>query len=141
MANVSNVELRMGRVSSTLEFAEVRFTLNFSPQEVSQNLLFGLYIPLFEVDDALDSYHWEPNGFFRVGVNWRAFGGLDDFVTWVAQETIRPNGNSTLMLTRRAEFDVGNQEWGNEEYKAMVWVVPEIVEGKAWSNTLRINLG
>jgi len=63
------------------------------------------------VDERLDTYHWEPNG------------------------------NYTFMLTRRKEFDVGNQESGNEEYKAMVWVVPEIVAGRAWSNTLSINLG
>ncbi|MGI8638366.1 MAG: hypothetical protein ACR2MG_00200 [Pyrinomonadaceae bacterium] len=141
MANVSNVRLAMGRVSDRMEFAEVSFSINFSGQEVKENLVFGLYIPLFEIDDDLDIYHLEPNGAFSVGINWQPVDDRDDFVTWISAETIRPNGNSTIFLTRRKEFDVGNQESGNEEYKALVWVIPEIVEGKAWSNTLSINLG
>ncbi len=141
MAHVSNVRLSMGRVSSSIEYAEVNFSINFTSKEVSDNLAFGLFIPLFEIDDAMDTYHWETNGAFNVSVNWRNIGDLDDFITWISSEVIRPNGNSTVVLTRRKEFDVGNQESGNEEYKALVWVIPEIAEGKAWSNTLKINLG
>lgn len=141
MANVSNVRLAMGRVNSTMEFAEVTFTIRFSNQEVKENLAFGLFIPLFEIDDQLDTYHWEANGAFNVSVNWRSIGNQDDFITWITSEVIHPNGNNTLVLTRRKDFNVGNQESGNEEYKALVWAVPEIVEGKAWSNTLSINLG
>lgn len=141
MAHISGVRLSMGRVSNIIEFAEVTFRITFSGQEVKENLAFGLFIPLFEVDDSLDTYHWEANGGFNVNVNWRAVGDLDDFVTWIAQESIRPNGHNSLLLTRRKEFNVGNQESGNEEYKAMVWAIPEIFEGKAWSNTLSINLG
>lgn len=141
MANVSNVRLAMGRVSSSIEFAEVTFSINFSSQEVKENLVFGLYIPLFERDDALDTYHFEPNGAFGGSVNWRSLGDLDDFITWISFESIRPNGNNTIVLTRRKEFNVGNQESGDEEYRALVWVIPEIVEGKAWSNEVSINLG
>ncbi|CAN5706336.1 hypothetical protein BH20ACI4_BH20ACI4_11030 [soil metagenome] len=141
MANVSNVRLAMGRVSNRIEFAEVNFSINFSSQEIKENLVFGLYIPLFERDDELDTYHFEVNGAFGGSVNWRSLGDLDDFITWISFESIRPNGNSTIILTRRKEFDVGNQEDGNEEYRALVWVIPEIVEGKAWSNEVSINLG
>ena len=141
MANVSNVRLAMGRVSNSIEFAQVSFSINFSGQEVKENLAYGLYIPLFEIDDDLDIYNLEPNGAFSVSINWEPVDDRDDFVAWISTEVIRPNGNSTISLTRRREFDVGNQESGDEEYKALVWVVPEIVEGKAWSNTLSINLG
>jgi hypothetical protein len=131
----------MGRVSDQIEFAEVSFLVMFSQQEVAENLLFGLYIPLFEIDDELDTYHWEPNGAFSVSAHWRSIGDLDDFVTWVATDTVRPNGQSSRFFTYRSEFDVKDQESGEEEYKALVWVVPEIVEGKSWTNTLRVNLG
>lgn len=141
MAHVSNVRLSMGRVSSTLEFAEVSCTITFSGKEVADNIAFGMFIPIFERDDGLDTYHWEANGAFNVSVNRRAIGNLDDFITWVSSEVIRPNGNHTISITRRKEFDVGNRESGNEEYRALVWVVPEICEGKAWSNELHVNLG
>ena len=141
MASVNDVKLAMGRVSKNTEFGEVSFRITFSSQEVRENLTFGLYVALFEVDNELDTYHFEPNGAFNVSVNWRAIGDLDDFVAWLTSEQIRPNGSNSLILTRRAQFDVGNQESGEEEYKALVWVVPEIVEGKAWSNTVLINLG
>lgn len=141
MAQVLDIKLAMGRVNSKTEFAEVTFAIAFSPQEVKENLTFGLYIALFEIDDDLDTYHFEANGLSKVSVNWRAIGNLDEFIVSIASEQIRPNGSHSLSLRRRSEFDVGNQEAGNEEYKALVWVIPEIVEGKAWSNTLSINLG
>jgi|GEM_PF-6043881 len=50
------------------------------------------------------------------------------------------NGNNTVLLIRRKQFDVGNQEIGKEKYKELVWVIPEIVEGKALSNVFNINL-
>ena len=146
MAQVNNVRLRMGRVSTstTLEFAEVNFSINFSDQEVRQNLAFGLHSFLYEKDDNLDIYHLEPNGMFNVGIRLhpdRDLDDKDDFVRQISREIIRPNGNSVVALTRRQEFDVGNQEDDNEEYMALVWVIPEIVEGKAWSNEVSINLG
>ena len=141
MAHVSDVRLSMGRVSSRIEFAEVTARVDFASKEVAENLNFGLFIPLVEVDDAFDTYHYNANGGFNVSIDWRSVGDLDDFVTWIAARTIRPNGSSTRFVRERKEFDVGDQEGGNEEYRALVWVVPEIFEGKSWSNILRVNLG
>ena len=146
MAQVNNVELKMGRASTstTLEFAEVNFSINFSDQEVRQNLAFGLHVFLYEKDDNLDIYHLEPNGMFNVGTRLhpdRELDDKDDFVRRITREIIRPNGDNLVDLSRSQQFDVGNQEDGNEEYMALVWVIPEIVEGKAWSNEFSINLG
>ena len=144
MAQVNNVRLKMGRASSGLEFAEVNCSVNFSNQEVRQNLAFGLHIFIYEKDDKLDIYHLEANGMLNVGVRLHSdnqFDDEDEFVRRFSREIIRPNGNTMLPIGRREEFDVGNQEDNNEEYLALVWVVPEIVEGKAWSNEVSINLG
>lgn len=141
MAKISNVQLRMGRVNSTLEFAEVTFSVNFSSAEVSQNLAFGLYTALYERDDSLDSYHVEQNGAFNINLHRRANGNMDDFIQWVDTRSVRPNGQGTRFFTVRKEFNVGNQESGNEEYRAFVNIIPEITSGRAWSNELSINLG
>lgn len=140
MAHVRDSSLSMGRVSSTLEFAEVNCTVNFSTHEVDENLAFALFIPLFEIDERMDTYHWEPNG-LQANVNWRNFGNLDDFVKWISNDIVHPNGNSTRSFTRRSEFDVGDREGGEEEYKAFVWVIPEVTQGADWTNTLTVNLG
>ncbi len=137
----SNVQLRMGRVNSTLEFAEVTFSINFSGSEVAHNLAFGLYTSLFERDDALDTYHPTQNGAFNFGISRRPHGDPDDFMTWVDSRAIRPDGQNTRFFTVRREFNVGNQEGGNEEYRALVNVIPEITSGQKWSNEVSINLG
>lgn len=141
MASVSNVRLRMGRRTATLEFAEVSFNINFSSSEVAHNLAFGLYTVLFEIDDSLDVYHRNQNGAFNHSLEWKANGDRDDFVNWLDSRVIRPNGDSTRSFTIRKDFNVGNQEAGNEEYRAYVNVIPEITTGQAWSNQLSINLG
>lgn len=141
MAKISNVDLRMGRINSSTEFSEVSFSVDFSTAEVSQNLAFGLFTALYERDDQLDSYHVQQNGAFNMSLHRRASGDLDDFVTWVDSRVVRPNGQNTRIFTVRKEFNVGNQEDGNEEYRALVTIVPEITSGRAWSNEVSINLG
>lgn len=148
MAHVRDSALAMGRVSSTTEFAEVNCTVDFSGHEVEQNLTFALFIPLFEIDDEMDAFHWQPNGLQANGY-WLTRGvplvddidARDDFVRWLSNDIVRPNGNSTRKFTRRAEFDIGEAEGGEEEYKAFVWVIPEITEGAEWTNTLSVDLG
>lgn len=141
MARVSNVRLSMGRVNATMEFAVVSFSIDFSTAEVSQNLAFGLYTALYERDDALDTYHSNQNGAFNFGIETKASGNADDFITWVDSRSVRPNGQNTRFFTVRREFNVGNQESGNEEYRAFVNIIPEITSGQAWSNEVSINLG
>lgn len=141
MATIRNPRLRMGRSTGNLEFAEVSFSVDFSTREVQENLVFGLYTALFERDDALDTFHPRANGAFSFGIDWRSNGDLDDFVRWLDSRTVRPNGLNTRFFTIRRDFNVGNQEGGNEEYRAFINVVPEITSGQAWSNEVSINLG
>lgn len=141
MAKVSRPRLNMGRETSMVEFAQVSFMIEYSPHEVQENISFGLFVPLFEIDDELDTYHWEANGAYNVSANWRNIGDLDDFVTWVTTQNIRPDGDNRRSYRFRKVFDVGDQEGGEEEYKAFVWAIPEVQEGKGWTNTLSVNLG
>ena len=141
MANISNVRLSMGRRNATMEFGRITCNVNFSSSEVAHNLQFALYAAIFEIDDQRDTYHYNQNGAFSVSIERRAQGDRDDFIRWITSEVIRPNGNSTISIDRSLDFNVGNQERGNEEYEAVVWVVPEITDGKAWSNRVTINLG
>jgi hypothetical protein len=124
-----------------MEFALVTFTVNFSRAEVRQNLIFGLYTALYERDDALDMFVTNPNGAFNFSIERKANGNMDDWVTWLDSRTIRPNGQNSRIVTIRNEFNVGNQERGNEEYRAFINVIPEIAAGKAWTNEVSINLG
>lgn len=141
MASISNARLRMGRVSSTQEFAEVTFSVNFSGAEVSQNLAFGLYTALYERDDSLDTYHADQNGAFSFRIVTRANGNADDFVQWIDSRAVRPDGQNTRFFTVRREFNVGNQEAGNEEYRAFINIIPEITTGQTWTNEVSVNLG
>ena len=144
MATVSNARLRMGRVNATMEFAEVTFSIIFSAAEVAQNLSFGVHTMLFERDEKLDLYVPTPNGAFDASntrLSILAREEEDDLISWIDSRTIRPNGQNTRLISVRKELNVGNQEEGNEEYRAFVNVVPEITSGQAWTNEVSINLG
>ncbi|MEM7085607.1 MAG: hypothetical protein AAF489_05465 [Bacteroidota bacterium] len=141
MAAIRNVRLRMGRSTGSLEFAVVTFSVEFSPRELQENLLFGLYTALFERDDSLDAYHPRPNGAFNFGIEQNPKGNPDDSLGWIDARAIRPDGLSTRFFTVRRDLNVGNQEPGNEEYRAYVYVIPEITSGQSWSNEVSVNLG
>lgn len=141
MARINNARLRMGRVSGSQEYAEVTFQVNFTTAEVEQNLLFGLHTMLYERDDSIDVYIPRPNGAFSLSVDKISKGNADDYVRYLDSRSIRPNGRSTQFFRIRREFNVGNQEGGNEEYRALVNIIPEIAPGRAWTNELSINLG
>jgi hypothetical protein len=149
MAHVKNVRLRMGRRDSRIEFAEVAFDVDFSARELAERLTFGLHIHLFEVDGDRDIYVWTPNG--PNSIDYQVHRSelkvipdpddRDDDITTIVQTTIVPNGQATQHFVQRKDFDLGNQEDGNEQYEAYVLVVPEVVQGYARSNRVDINLG
>ena len=142
MANVSNVRLAMGRRNEELEIGTVSCNVNFSRLEIEQDMAFAVYIALYEVDGERDMFHYTKNGAFDATITRAPSPDKkDDFVQLLSSEVIRPSGSSTRFLERSVDFDVGEQEKGKEEYEAVVWVVPEVTEGIAWSNRVRRDLG
>lgn len=160
MAEVTSVSLDMGRIGGTnREFANVGFNVRFSQGEVRMDLDYEIHIAIFEQDEGLDDIILIPNGFRGVGVFWTELGrpprlrqirhgDQDEFIFYrksgvfgLDNFTISPSGNTSHTLSRRLEFDVGDQERGNEEYRAFVWIVPEITIGHNMSDQLSVNLG
>jgi hypothetical protein len=138
MARVRNVQLTAGRGSDGREFAEVTYDIAFSDAEVSLNLQFDEMVLLAERDEKLDGFFqdWGSN----LDVQQIAVDNPDDFIGTIHEGTIKPEGRRTVRRTHRREWPFPRNEDGNEEYRALVMVVPEIYRGSAWSNEVSINL-
>ena len=136
MARVNNVSLNVGK-TGTKEFAEVEYDINFSGSEVKLGLAFEEWVMLFERDNALDDYLEAAD--YNTAI-LRMHSGNDDYIGQVHYGTVRPNGNSTVHRKHRREWNFPNNEAGAEEYRALVWVRPEIRSGRSWSNEVSANL-
>src|SRR4030095_15106279 len=144
-----NCLLYMGRRASGLEFAHITGFVDFTGREVQENLGYAVWVAIDEVDDARDIYHFYTNGQEKPEtlkelktLEQRAQDDPDDNVRpFFLAQTIRPEGRATVAIEINRDFDVGDQEDGNEEYQATIMAIPEITHGYALSNVRSINLG
>ena len=137
MATITNVSLRVGRVSSTTEFAELRITVRWTAREVSENFWYLLAGYVVERDDSRDFFDMLPSG----NIHWLSIGNLDDFIGTVRRQWVRPSGSTTRTYTFRRNWDFGNQEAGSEEYMGIATIVPEVKGDIRFSPEISANLG
>lgn len=137
MASISRVDLDVGRVSSSIEFAELNITVNWTAREVQENMQYLLRGILIEKDDALDFYDMNPDG----SVHWEDIGDLDDNVGTIDSQWIRPNGATSRNYRFRREWNFGNQETGSEEYIGIATIVPEVRGDMRFSQQVNVNVG
>ena len=138
MAEVRNIKLSVGRGASGMEFAEVSYDVDFAPDETKLDLRFSEWAILFERDDELDAFHRRAGA--NVGLRWFPRGNPDDFIGYIFKGLIQPNGNSTIHRSHKRDWNFPNNENGNEEYRALVQIIPEITTGGGWSNEVSVNL-
>ena len=137
MASISNVSLRVGRVSGTTEFAELVVSVRWTTRERNDNMRYLLRAMLVERDDSKDFFDMLPNG----GIHWLSIGNLDDWIGNIGSQWIRPSGTTSRTYTFRRNWDFGSNESGNEEYLGVATVVPELRSDIRFSNEVSINLG
>lgn len=137
MATITNVRLRVGRVSSATEFAELTIRVNWTNRERQENMSYLVRGFVVERDDGRDFFDMLPDG----GIHWLSIGNLDDFIGNVGAQWIRPNGVSSRTITMRRNWDFGNQESGSEEYMGIATVVPETRGDIRFSPEISANLG
>lgn len=141
MADLSNIQLQVGRVSGSTEFAIVTGTVSWSNREQEENLAYVVQASLRERDESRDTWNMLPDG----QITQVTMGGADDLVPNNGDEigsiTLLPNNQSSRQFEIRRNFDFGTQEGDNEEYYAVVTVVPEIRGDLAFSNEVSANLG
>lgn len=137
MANISNVRLRVGRATSTIEFAELRLTVRWTGRERQENLWYLLSGFVVERDDGRDFFDLLPDG----RIHWLSIGNLDDFVGTIRRQWIRPAGATSRNYTLRRDWDFGNQESGAEEYMGIATVVPETRADIKFAPEVSANLG
>lgn len=137
MATINSVRLRVGRVTSATEFAELTIRVSWTNREVQENLFYLLRGIVVERDDSRDFFDMLPDG----NIHWHSVGNLDDFVGHIGNEWIRPNGQSTRTIVMRRNWDFGNQEIGNEEYMGIATVVPETRGDIRFAPEVSVNLG
>ena len=139
MARLTNVRLnRVGRVNSSIEFAEVSVTVSWTGREVQENYWYLVNTFLFERDDSFDIYQAYPAG---NGLVWHPRGDRDDYVGNIGSQWVKPNGATSRTFTFRRNWDFGNQEAGNEEYRAVATIVPETRGDLRSSNEISVNVG
>ena len=137
MCYISSVSLRVGRISSATEIAELRTTIRWTSREVSENFYYLLNGYLVERDDGRDFFDVLPSG----GIHWHSIGNLDDFVGTIGAQWVRPNGASSRTIVMRRNWDFGNQEPGAEEYMGIATIVPETRGDVRFAPEISANLG
>jgi len=137
MASITSIRLRVGRVSSATEFAELVIRVNWTARERQENMSYLLSGFVVERDDERDFFDMLPDG----GIHWKSIGNLDDFIGTVGRRWVRPNGQASRTITFRRNWDFGNQEVFNEEYMGIGTVVPETRGDIRFSNEISANLG
>jgi hypothetical protein len=137
MASISSVRLRVGRVSSAVEFAELRTTVRWTARETSENFFYFLTGFLIERDDGRDFFDMLPSG----AIHWHSVGNLDDFVGTIGGQWVRPNGSRSRTIVMRRNWDFGNQEAGAEEYMGIATIVPEVRGDVRFAPEISANLG
>ena len=137
MASISSVRLRVGRTTSTTEFAELTIVVNWTTREMNENMAYLVRGFVVERDDGRDFFDMVPNG----NIHWYSVGNLDDFIGTVGAQWIRPAGLRRRTITMRRNWDFGNQESGAEEYVGIATVVPELHSDIRFSPEVSANLG
>lgn len=166
MSFVRDIRLNIARRNEQDFLADLQFNVEFSPAEVSRNMNFGIYAALFGNDERSNPFRFDSrnphNEFFMPqfpGADYPGFqnrnmnGGNGNFngyaprefdngfILWIARERLTPNQNQNFSFNRKATFDLRTLNLPYNEFRAYVWVVPEIFEGKAVSNNFRLNSG
>jgi hypothetical protein len=137
MASITSVRLRVGRVSSATEFAELTIRVNWTARERQENMSYLVAGFLVERDDGRDFFDMLPDG----SIHWSSVGNLDDFIGTIGRQWVRPNGASSRTLVLRRNWDFGNQEIGSEEYMGIGTVVPETRGDIRFATEVSANLG
>jgi hypothetical protein len=137
MAEITSIELDVGRETSSIEFAELNITVRWSPREVEENMSYLLRGMLIEKDDGIDFFDMNPDG----SIHWEDIGDLDDYVGLIGSDSVRPNGASVRNFRFRRAWNFGDQESGSEEYVGIATIVPELRGDIAFSATVSANLG
>ncbi len=137
MATITSVRLRVGRVTSATEFAELTIRVNWTARERQENLSYLVSGYVVERDDGRDFFDMLPSG----DIHWLNVGNLDDFIGTIGKTWIRPDGASSRTITLRRNWDFGNQEAGSEEYMGIATVVPEIKGDIRFADEISANLG
>jgi hypothetical protein len=137
MSAITSVRLRVGRVSSATEFAELTIRVSWTSREVAENFAYLLRGFLVERDDGRDFFDTLPNG----DIHWLSIGNLDDYVGSIGSQWVRPNGANSRTFTFRRNWDFGNQESGAEEYMGIATIVPETRGDVAFAPEISANLG
>ncbi len=137
MANISFLDLDVGRRTSGTEFARLTVTVTWTNREVQENLYYRLASYLIEQDDGLDFVDMVPDG----GIQWEDIGGLDDYVGPIRSQWIRPRGATSRTYVLERTWNFGDQESGSEEYRAVATVVPEVRSDYRITGIVSANLG
>jgi hypothetical protein len=122
------------------EFVRVKATVTFTATEIRLNVPCTVLTELWEVDDGMDHFIAATQR-FSFPMTPIVSGDADDRVRRLPPQVVRPDGRSTVTVIIQETFDIGDQESGDEEYRAVVFVIPEIRADVAMSNQVIANLG
>jgi hypothetical protein len=155
MAEVLEARLSISR-EERFDRATVSGRVRFSPGEIRLGLSYEMHIFLVEVDGALDRFVLVTNGFLG---NFPSIGYYigerptyytprvekiddeDEGLNYRAGIVLTPPASGVLGYSESLVITPSNRESGNEEYQALVWVVPEICNGFRTTRRISLNLG
>jgi hypothetical protein len=158
MATVENVQLTIGPGIGERQRAHVSYDIEFTETEAKLNIPFDEVVVLYERDDGPDSYvevlgedmliASEPAKYAYGSAKFLHLSApadgkdteSDDYIGIVGRGVVFPQGRKTVRREYLADWFFPPNESGPEEYRALVWILPHIRRGSAWSNEVVVNL-
>jgi hypothetical protein len=154
MARILEANLAITR-EARRDLATITGRVEFTPGEINLGLDYAVHVLLVEVDEGIDRYAVDLNGFqqplfisYLIGegqpegmTRIAATGDADEAVLSVGRAVIRPSRSGPVAFSESLPITPAHRESGAEEYQAVVWVVPEVCMGMRKTNQVSINLG
>ncbi len=139
MAEITNQLLQTESLENFIMKIKVRFEVNFTKREVHDNIPFGVFILLMERDEDFEKYHQCQNGVFSFSFSPFNLNNTGNHICWMANKTVQPNGSSHTIMDLSTEVIAQNQSDAHGNYRVYIFVMPEVLCGRAWTDEICIN--
>lgn len=139
MAEITNQSLKTEALDQFITNVNLHFEVNFTQREVRENIAFGIFVLLMERDEDFERFHQCKNGVFSFSFSPFNFHQTGNQIHWMANKTLQPNGSSHTTIELSTELIAQNLSDIHNNYRVYIFVMPEVLCGRAWTDDVCIN--
>ena len=139
MAQVQKQAMSIVKTGDLFERACVSFQVSFTQREIDENIPFGIFLLLMERDEEFEKYHNSINGVFSFSFSPFNLTNKGNHVCWMATKSVLPNGRRDIQIEFNNEVVTQEVFSDQSNYRVYIFVMPEVLCGRAWTNEICIN--